>query len=182
MFFHRHKLLFIVVSILFVAFFAHQANAGPDITREDREKLSAIASEEFLSVKDFLNSIDEDALPRGDYEFYDFWMKGLEKEKEGKSADAIAFYEKALAADVFEMSTYDALFSLGRAYFLTGEKEKAVSALQEFIKNAEEDLFAPGPWGFTPEGERILRKSIGHARWLITLCKNKPFSGGLKLR
>jgi tetratricopeptide (TPR) repeat protein len=169
--FHRHKLLFIAVSILFFALFALQANAGPDITREDREKLFDIASEEFLSVTEFLNSIDKDELPRGDYDFYDFWLKGLEKEKEGKPSDAIAFYKKALAADVFEMSTYDVLFSLGRAYLLVGEKDRALSTLQEFIKNAEADLSAPGPWGFTPEGEQALRKSIAQARWLITFYK-----------
>lgn len=159
------------MAVLFFALFARLAHAGPNISHEDGKRLSEFVAEEFLSVKEFLNSIDKDALPQGDYEFYDFWLKGLEKEREGKLADAIAFYEKALGAEVFEMSTYEVLLSLGRAHFLKGEKNKALSALQEFIKNAEQDLSEPGPWAFTPEGEQVMRKKIEHARWLVTLCK-----------
>ncbi len=167
----RYQRFFLVLAVLFCAFFARQGHAGSNISHEDRKRLSELVAEEFLSVKEFLNSIDKDALPQGDYEFYDFWLKGLEKEREGTLADAIAFYEKALEAEVFEVSTYDVLLSLGRAYFLKGEKGKALLALQEFIKNAEQDLSEPGPWAFTSEGEQIMRKNILHARWLITLCK-----------
>lgn len=168
--FPRHKFFFIAVSILFFALFAHQASAGPDITREDREKLSAIVSEEFLSVTEFLNSIDKDVLPRVDYEFYEFWLKGLEKERNGRPADSIVFYEKALGVDRGELSTYEILFSLGRAYVLTGQKDKAISALQKFINNAEQDLSESGPWAFTAEGEQVMRKKIAYAKWIIDLC------------
>lgn len=162
---------FVVLAVLFFALFARQGRAGYDVSHEDGKRLSEIAAEEFLSVKEFLNSIDKDALPQGDYEFYNFWLKGLEKEREGRLADAITLYKKALGAEVFEMSTYEVLLSLGRAYFLEGEKDKALSALQEFIKNAEQDLSEPGPWAFTPEGEQIMQKKIVHAKWLIALCK-----------
>ncbi len=168
--FKRHELFFIAVVILLFAVFARQGHAEANISPEDREKLFQIANEEYMHLATFLGSIDKDELPQGDYEFYDFWLKGLEKERAEKPADAIAFYEKALAADVFEISTYDVLFSLGRAYFLIGEKDRALSALQEFIKNAEHDLAEPGPNAFTPEGEQNMRKSIKQARWLITLC------------
>lgn len=169
--FYRQKLLFIAVSILFFAFFAHQANAGLDITREDGEKLSDIVSEEFLSVTEFLNSIDKNALPRVDYEFYEFWLKGLEKERTGRPADSIVFYKKALEFDRGELSTYEVLFSLGRAYCLTWQKDKALSTLQEFIKNAEQDLYGSGPWALTAEGEQVMRRKIAYSKWIIDLCK-----------
>lgn len=168
----RNPRFFSILAVLFFSvFFVRQGYAGSNISHEDMKRLSELVAEEFLSVKEFLNSIDKDALPKGDYEFYDFWLKGLEKERQGKLADAIAFYEKALGAEVFEMSTYEVLLSSGRAYFLKGEKDNALSALQEFIKNAEQDLSEPGPWAFTPEGEQVMRKKIEHARWLIALCK-----------
>jgi tetratricopeptide (TPR) repeat protein len=168
--FLRHKFFFIAVSILFFALFAHTATAGPHITPEDREKLSAIVSEEFLSVTEFLSSIDKDALPRVDYEFYEFWLKGLEKERSGRPADSIIFYKKALEVDRDELSTYEILFSLGRGYFLIGQKDNALSALQEFIKNAEHDLSESGPWPLTAEGEQVMRKKIAYAKWIIDLC------------
>lgn len=168
--FHGHKFFLFAVSILFLALFAHQVNAGPDITREDREKLFAIVSEEFLSVTEFLNSIDKDALPRVDYEFYEFWLKGLERERNGRPTDSIVFYKKALEVDRGELSTYEILFSLGRAYFLTGQKDKTVSALREFIKNAEQDLSASGPWALTAEGEQVIRRKIAYSKWIIDLC------------
>jgi len=170
----RYQRFFLILAVLFFAFFARQGHAGSNISHEDRKRLSELVAEEFLSVKEDLNFIEKNknaAWAEGDRGFYDFWLKGLEKEREGNIADAIALYEKALETERYEMSTYEVLLSLGRAYFLTGEKDKALSALQEFIKNAEQDLSEPGPWGFTPEGEQIMRKKIVHARWLITLCK-----------
>ncbi|CAG1066694.1 hypothetical protein BAC1_02322 [uncultured bacterium] len=169
--FPRHNPLFISVLILFFALFAHQANAGPDMTREDREKLSALASEEFLFVTEFLNSVDKNALPHDDYEFYDLWLKGLEKERSGRPADSIIFYKKALEVDRGELSTYEILFSLGRAYFLNGQKDKAISALLEFTRNAEQDLSEAGPWPLTAEGEQVMRRKIAYSKWLIDLLK-----------
>ena len=168
--FHKHKFFFIAVSILFFALFAHQANADPDITREDREKLSAIVSEEFLAVTEFLNSTDKNALPRVDYEFYEFWLKGLEKERNGRPTDSIVFYKKALEVDRGELSIYEILFSLGRAYFLNGQEDKALSALREFTKEAEHDLSESGPWALTAEGEQVLRRKIAYSKWIIDLC------------
>jgi tetratricopeptide (TPR) repeat protein len=168
--FHRHKLFIVAVSILFFALFAHQANASPDIAQKDRDKFSAIVSEEFLFVTEFLNSIDKDALPRVDYEFYEIWLKGLERERNGRPTDSIVFYKKALEVDRGELSTYEILFSLGRAYFLIGQKDKALSALREFTKNAEQDLSESGPWALTSEGEQIIRKKIAYSKWIIDLC------------
>lgn len=167
--FLRQKIFFISVSILFFTLFAHQANAGPDITLENREKLSAIVSEEFLSVKEFLNSIGKDALPMVDQEFYELWLNGLESERNGRPADSIGFYKEALEVDRGELSTYEILFSLGRVYFLTGQKDKALSALQEFLKNAEQDLSESGPWALTAEGEQVIRRKIAYSKWIISL-------------
>lgn len=168
--FKRLELFLILVAILFFAVVARQGHAETDISPEDREKLSQIATEEFLSVTEFLNSIDKDALPRVDYEFYEFWLKGLERERNGRPADPIVFYKKALEVDRGELSTYEILFSLGRAFFLAGQKDKALSALQEFIENAEHDLSESGPWPLTAEGEQVMRKKIAYSKWIIDLC------------
>lgn len=165
---------FLVLAVIFFASFALQGCAGSNISHEDGKRLSELVTEEFLSVKEGLNFTEENkdaTWTKGDQEFYNFWLKGLEKEREGKLADAIDLYEKALGIERFEMSTYEVLLSLGRAYFLKGEKDNALSALQEFIKNAEHDLSESGQWGFTPEGKQIMKKKIVYARWLITLCK-----------
>lgn len=168
--FHRHKLLFIVVSILFFALFARQGHAESNISPEEAKKLSELVAEEFSFVKTSLHSLDKDA-SRGDYEFYDLWLKGLEKEKNRRPTDSIIFYKKALEIDRVELSTYEILFSLGRAYFLTGQNDKALSALREFTKDAEQDLSGSGPWALTSEGKQVMRRKIAYSKWIIDLCK-----------
>lgn len=101
---------------------------------------------------------------------YEIWLKGLESERNERFADSIVFYKKALEVDRGELSTYEILFSLGRACFLTGQKDNALSALREFTKNAEQDLSESGPWALTSEGEQIMRKKIAYSKWIIDLC------------
>lgn len=98
-------------------------------------------------------------------------MKGLEKEKEGKYEDAIRFYQQANNSGRYEMSSYAILLPLGRTYVLSGEKDKAISSLKKFIKEAERALSIISMWELTPEGEEALRKDMERAQWLMNLCK-----------
>ena len=141
---------------------------------DDEDIIFNVIDEEFLDVKENINFAKKNkdtVWGPDDFAFYSLWLKGIEKEKEGKYEDAIRFYEQAYKSGRYEMSSYAVLLPLGRTYVLSGEKDKAIFSLKKFIKEAERELLSISMWELTPEGEEALRKDMEHAKWLMSLCK-----------
>ena len=70
------------------------------------------------------------------------------------------------------MSSYEALFFLGRAYLYKPDCPNAKEALQEYIKVAYQDIEGTDfEWDLSEEGERKVRENIEFAKWLLQLCK-----------
>ena len=144
----------------------------PRIAAKDREKISNIVSEELNEAENELALIGADTeSAKSDRKFFKYLIKGLKSEKKRKYAAAAIFYEKALDVDRGELSGAEALFSLGRAYLMNKECKKAVSKLKAFLEFAAADLEEPGDYAYTAEGERIVRRKMGQAKWLIGLCE-----------
>lgn len=89
-------------------------------------------------------------------------------EKANQFEDAIGHYIEAYKVERYEVSSYEALLPMGRAYFLNQDIQKAKDILEKFIKEAEDQ---PDMWGPTEEGKKILQNDIEFAKWLIQLCK-----------
>lgn len=164
----------IFLLLLLATLFPLSGCAKSYVPSEDRQNIFSIIDEEFFLIKENLNFVEEnkDAVwAQSDLEFFTFWIKGLENEKKGMFANAISFYKKAYGVQRYEVSSYEILLPLGRAYILNGEKDKAVTRLKEYLKAAESELSNMRPWELTSEGERGLRKDMEDAEWLISLCK-----------
>lgn len=173
-----HKnLILICLSISLLSFFLFFGTLGcarQYVSSEDRQKIVRITSEEFYLVKDNLDFIakNKDAVwAQGDFKFYALWLKGLGEEKKGMYADATILYEKAYKIARYETPSYEILLPLGRAYLLDGKRDKALSALERFVKEAESEMSSSRPWELTPEAEQVLLKNTERAEWLINLCK-----------
>jgi hypothetical protein len=141
---------------------------------KDNQDISGEIYVEIMSVKETLELVKKDKekiWAQGDMEFYGLWLRGLQEEKKKRFAEAIEFYESAYKVTRYEMSSYEVLLPLGRAYILNGEKAKAASVLNEFLRQAESELSSFRPWELSDEGEDALRRDLVNAKRLIDLCK-----------
>ncbi|MBI5587045.1 MAG: hypothetical protein HY889_01610 [Deltaproteobacteria bacterium] len=155
-------------------FFGPLGCAKSYVPPEDGQDILRAIYEESLLVKENLELVgrNKDApWAQGDIDFYGLWLKGLEEEKKKRFADAAGFYKKAYKVTRYEVSSYEVLLPLGRAYLLGGEKRKAFYALKEFLKEAESEVSNPRPWELTEEGEQALRRNMVRAKRLLDLCK-----------
>lgn len=157
-----------------VLFFGPLGCARSYVPPEDGQDILRAIDEESLFVKENLTLAGRNKdtpWAQGDIEFYRLWLNGLEEEKIKRFADAAGFYNKAYKVTRYEVSSYEVLLPLGRAYLLAGEKRKAFHALREFLQEAESDVSSQRPWELTEEGEQALRKNMVRAKRLLDLSK-----------
>jgi hypothetical protein len=167
-----HIGLFFIGIIFFIILISSLASATAKliISENHTKKIAEIIENDLLRLKTayaFAQRNKQSVWAKGDIAFYELLLRGLKKEKAHELGDAIFLYNKALKVTRYEMSTYEALFPLGRSHLINRNCSKAESLLTAFIKEANMELTKAQVWSLTEEGEKTLRQRIEDAVWLI---------------
>ena len=151
---------------------------GYCIDRNDVQRIKTFVDNEYKEISGSLKAtkeIEHKVWAKGDIDYFQKWLKGLEHERLGRYQSAIKWYQEASKVRLYEMSSYNVSLPLGRAFLLNNQRQNALKALRYFIKQAEAEI--PGEvnqdWVMSEESKTELKKDVEFAKWLITLCEKK---------
>jgi tetratricopeptide (TPR) repeat protein len=164
------------VTYLLMALLAVSCQRSSNTNAEERENLfEPMIQDEIVYVTKNMEGLRKDfgkEWYEGDSVFYTNWMMGAKEELAGNFKKAVVFYVKALNTKRYEISSYEVKLSLGRAYFETGDKEKARKMLLEFKKEAQKDLSGDEvEWGLTDEAKEALTHDIEDCDYLLSMIE-----------
>lgn len=151
---------------------------GYCIERNDMQRIKTFVDNEYNEISGSLKGmkeIEHKVWAKGDIDYFQKWLKGLEHERSGKYQSAIKWYQVASKVHRYEMSSYNVSLPLGRAFLLNNQRQNAIKALRYFIKEAEAEISGEvnQDWVISEEGKTELKKEVEFAKWLITLCEKK---------
>ncbi len=155
-------------------FFGFAGCSKQSVLFDERQNIINTLNEELHLIKENINFVEKNKdtpWAEGDFEFYILWLKGLEQEKHERFAEATIFYGKAYKITRHEISSYEILLPLGRAYCLNGNRKKALTVLKKFLREATKKMSSSRPWQLTPEYEGALQNKMKRAEWLIDHCR-----------
>lgn len=161
------RYLFILASLMALGC---QQNAS--ISKEEKELLfKPMVQEDINYISRNLEGLRNDKDKEwynSDSVFFSYWMNGAKEELKGNYKKAIDYYLKALKTKRYEISSYEVKLSLGRAYLLINEKEKARKYLTEFNQEAQKDIAGEdSEWGLTQEAKEALARDIEDSEYML---------------
>lgn len=160
------KLILVLITLILISCQEKNSSIKPMIEKD------IISLTKYFKELDALK--DKGEWYEGDKEFYSYYLEGAKYELDGNFNAAIESYVKALNTTRYEMSSYEVKLALGRAYIGFGDNEKARLVLNEYKKEANEELNNNGEaeWGLSEEGIEKLKKDIQLCNQLIAITEN----------
>lgn len=117
----------------------------------------------------------------GDREYYDFIEQGIALERLNDYENALAYYNKALNVNRFELPSYYVLLDIGRVLHKMGRYSLSVDALEEYMKHIDVEIrvergeILPTPnypgYGYTEKGYEKLLSNRAEAEALMEANK-----------